>query len=159
MATPDTDFDAQDTAEAYDETHNTDEEGAPDETRSFAPDLFDDVYDVTKADGDEDEDEDEALDAADYDPDDLDDEDIEEVERDPALYLDDDDDDLDDEDEDAEDGVLHVSPDDAELEYTDALDDAGRTDNRQARRFESSHELSQEQVEQLGYADPPKDIS
>lgn len=155
MATPDTDFDAQDTAEAYDETHSTDEEGAPGETSSFAPDLFDDVYDVTKAEGDEDEDEDEALDAADYDPDDLEDEEVEEVERDPALYLDDDDD-LDDED--AEDGVLHVSPEDAELEYTDALDDAGRTDNRQARRFESSHELSQEQLDLLGYTDLPKTI-
>lgn len=154
MATPDIDSgaDAQDTAEAFDETHNTDEDVSPDETRSFAPDLFDDVYDVTRADGDED-DEDEALDAADYDPDDLDDDDLEE-DGDDAVYLTDDDDDLDGEDEDDEDGILAAPSNDAELEYTDDLDEAGRTDNRMARRFESSHELSEDQVETLGYRQP-----
>lgn len=160
MATPDTDFDAQDTAEAFDETHSTDEDGAPDETRSFAPDLFDDVYDATKAEGDEDIDEDdEALDAADYDPDDLDVEALEEDDADDAdLMLDDEEDDLDDEDdEDLDDGLLAASPDDAELEYTDDLDDAGQTGNRQARRFESAHELSAEQVADLGYSAPDED--
>jgi len=153
MATPDFDSgaDAQDTAEAFDETHNTDEDVSPDETRSFAPDLFDDVYDVTKAEGDEDED-DEALDAADYNPDDLDDDDLEDDDESAAAYLaDDEDDDFDDEDEDEEDGILAASADDAELEYAADVDDAGRTDNRQARRFESSHELSEEQVKDLGY--------
>ena len=68
----DIDFDAQDRAEAYDEDNVT--EG--DERRTF--EEFDDVLDVTQALGDAEDDE--ALDAGDYDPDDLGDDELEEDE-------------------------------------------------------------------------------
>ncbi|MCC7266762.1 MAG: hypothetical protein IT546_05400, partial [Caulobacteraceae bacterium] len=69
----DIEFDAQDRAEAYDEDNVT--EG--DERRTF--EEFDDVLDVTRRLGDAEDDE--ALDAGDYDPDDLGDEDLEEDEN------------------------------------------------------------------------------
>ncbi|MDB5421157.1 MAG: hypothetical protein JWR59_1104 [Brevundimonas sp.] len=161
MAFPDLDaegYDPQDQAEAFDETHNTDELGYPDETRSFEPDLFEDTYDATSAQGDADED-DVALDASDYDPEDLDDEDTDEEEGHP-LYLDDD---LEDEDDDLEEDDLLTEPslqaasdDEADLEFTDNVDDAGRTSDRMARRYESPGELSQADVRSLGYGNDDK---
>ena len=161
MSVPDLDNDGsdpQDQAEAYDETHNTDELGYPDETRSFAADLFDDAYDATSAQGDADED-DVAVEAADLDEDDLDqDDDAEEGE---LLYLDDD---LEDEDDDLLQDGFQIersagasSANEAPLEYTDNLDDAGRTSDRMARRYESPGELSQADVRSLGYGDDKKE--
>jgi|GEM_PF-122095 len=156
MADPNLDadgYDPQDQAEAFDETHSTDELGYPDETRSFEPDLFENTYDVTSAQGDADED-DIALDADEYDPDELEEED-DDGEEGEALYLDDD---LDDEDDDLEDGGLtrepsaaRASANEAELEFTDNLDDAGRSSDRLSRRYESAGELSQADVRSLGY--------
>ena len=161
MAIPDIDaegYDPQDQAEAFDETHNTDEMGYPDETRSFEPDLFDDVYDATAADGDADEDDD-TLDASDLEAADLDEVETDEDEDD-VVYLDDD---LEDEDDDlVEDDLLiqpshqHASADEADLEYTDHLDDAGRGADRLARRYESQGELSLSDVQSLGYGQDEK---
>ncbi len=134
-------FDPQDQAETYDETHRADDLN-PDE----ATDLDEDVYDATSALGDADEDE--------MDEDEDEDDDL--IEGDEE----------DDEDDDADDGApdetdLTDDPlqakqsrggaSEADLRYVkdvDAVDD-GR--DRQARRYESSGELSDRQVADLGY--------
>lgn len=159
MAVPDIDggdgYDPQDSAEAFDETHSTDELGYPDETRSFEPDLFDEEYDATSAQGDADED-DVALDAGEYDPDDLTSDDIDEDEA-AKLFLDDD---LEDEDDDLasaesliEREALQAAGGEADIESVADIDDATHSRDRLARRYESSGELSDEDVRELGYAE------
>ncbi len=156
MVVPDIDgadgYDPQDSAEAFDETHNTDELGYPDETRSFEPDLFDDTYDATAAQGDSDE---EDFDPDDVDGDDLDDDEVEEEEADKAFL----DDDLEDEDDDLvsdeafiEASGLTIARDEAPLELMADTDDAQGVRSNLSRRFESGGELSDEDVRDLGYA-------
>jgi hypothetical protein len=156
MATPDLDMDGpdpQDQAEAFDESHSTDELGYPDETRSFEPDLFEDTYDATSAEGDADED-DVAMDASDYDPDDMTDAEIEEEES-VGMYLDDDledeDDDLEQDDYQLEEDPLRAGPDEPGLRTVSNLDDSTRTGDKLARRYESNGELSDAEVRSLGY--------
>jgi hypothetical protein len=157
MATPDLDLDGadpQDQAEAFDESHNTDELGYPDETRSFEPDLFDDVYDATSKQGDADED-DVALDAADFDPDELSDSDTDEEDGE-EMYLDDD---LEDEDDDLEEDDFRTltsesmvaSADEADIQLVDNVDDSTNTGDTMTRRYESTRELSEADVRSLGY--------
>jgi hypothetical protein len=157
MATPDVDIDGadpQDQAEAFDESHSTDELGYPDETRSFEPDLFDDVYDATTKQGDADED-DVALDAADFDPDELSDSDTDEEDG-AEMYLDDD---LEDEDDDLEEDdfrtltseSMTASADEADIQLVDNVDDSTNTGDTMTRRYESNRELSDADVRSLGY--------
>lgn len=154
MATPDLDggYDPQDTAEAFDETHNVDEMNLSDETRSFEPDLFEDVFDATRADGDADEDD--ALDAGEYDPDELS---LDDEEDDQGLlYLDDDlDDDLALDQQRLHPGPVPTALGEAEVTYVDDIDDAdggGRPHDRLARRYESTGELSDGDLNELGYS-------
>jgi len=134
----DIDFDAQDRAEAFDED-NFSEYG--DERRTF--EELDDVLDVTQARGDAVDDE--ALDAGEYDPDELTDEDIEEEEDDVEVHMASDDlseaDDFDDDD-----------PGEDVVEGLELVGDADRVEggeddftNFQARG------LSDEDIERLGY--------
>lgn len=158
MAVPDIDggdgYDAQDSAETFDETHSTDELGYPDETRSFEPDLFDDEYDATSAAGDADED-DVALDADEFNPDDLNPDDIEDDEA-AKLFMDDDledeDDGLDSDEAFIERDAFQAADDEAEMTLVASIDDATNSRDRLSRRYESSGELSDEDVRELGYA-------
>jgi hypothetical protein len=153
--TPDPlDLDSQDDmAEVFDETHlNEDAEFA---TLEDLPD----VYDATRALGDARDYE--ALDADEYDPKDLDDEDLEEDEDvDDALSdeLEDvpEDDELEDEDDlDAEDGVDRLEWDEAQVQAVADVDQDTDLDEDESDVYESSGELSDEDLVELGYKDAP----
>ncbi len=148
--TPDTvEFDAQDLAEVFDETHLTD-----DDDDDIAPDQALDVYDFTSALGDAREVP--ALDAADVDLRALDDEDLE-TDEDVDDHLDDDledaseSQDIDAEDEDTEDGVVRLSLEEADIETVADVDRFSDADDEEAD-YESDV-LSDDDVKDLGYDD------
>ena len=137
----DIEFDAQDRAEAYDEDNVT--EG--DERRTF--EEFDDVLDVTQALGDAEDDE--ALDAGDYDPDDLGDDELEEDEdRVEMRVLSEDVDDTDGFDED--------DPGEDAIEGLDLVADAESVEGAEDdfTNFQAKG-LSDQDIERLGYGHPP----
>ena len=153
--TPDPmDLDPQDDmAEVFDETHlNDDAEFA---TLEDLPD----VYDATQALGDSREDD--ALDASDYDPEDLDDEALEDDEDVDDRIVDeledvpDDEDDLEDDDADSEDGVGELQWDEAEVMAVADVDDDTDLDDDEADVYESEGELSDDDLVELGYKDAP----
>lgn len=136
MSRPETDFDTQDQAEVYDETHIDDEgEG------ELSLDEADDVLDVTQADGDADEDE------FDEDDRDLDGElalDGIEAEADALLGLD-----AVRVNETDANGEVGSSPDEIELVYT------GLMRNQRGAQASAAHweakRLSDDDIEDLGY--------
>jgi hypothetical protein len=147
--------DPQDEAEVFDESQRIDDM-ALSADQPDQPDVDGDLYDVTTAIGDADED-DIALDAADLDPDDLDDDDLEDDEDDD----DDLDDDLEDDPEDDEDededspvdvGAARAHRSEPGLGYTDDLDAATNPRDDDAEKYESTRQLSDQQVADLGYA-------
>jgi hypothetical protein len=152
MATPETvEFDAQDTAEVFDETNMT-EDG--EELANF--DEIRDVYDDTSALGDGREVR--AMDEAEFDASDLDDEDTEEDEDlDDRLRdeLEDapEDDEIDPEQLDEEDGVTRLGAREADLEFVGDLDQVTDPDDDDADKYESSR-LSDEELHAMGYPGP-----
>ena len=148
MASPDPlDLDSQDDmAEAFDETNLNDE--AEFATLEDLPD----VYDATQALGDSRDDD--ALDAADYDPQDLDDEALE-ADQDVDDRLDDElEDRADGDDLDAEDGVDELQWDEAEVMAVADVDPVTDPDDEEADDYESQN-LSDEDLRELGYQDEP----
>ncbi len=159
---PDVDdgFDAQDEAEVFDETHGADEDptGADPDNVDADPDELTDVYDVTSAVGDADEDEDEGETADDYDDDDLDDLDLDDeddADADGAL-----DDDLEDVPEaDARAGLDRLidrtaergAPIEPSLSYVENLDAVTNPRDDDVEKYESTRQLSDEQLADLGY--------
>ena len=123
----DTDYDAQDSAEALDETNLTDD---GEDIANF--DELDDVYDVTQADGDADEDEDDTDDL-------LDDENLEDIDDDLEGGRDDEGLDIERE------PLAAIAGDDEDLEDSVSDDDDSAAD------FEST-ELAYDDIEALGYA-------
>jgi hypothetical protein len=135
--------DPQDRAETSDEAKL--DEGA-EEMRTF--EELDDVRDYTRADGDEDED-DVALEAGDYDPDELDADDLDEDEEDvEGKYL--------VSNEDIDDGMAEDDPGADTIEGLDQVDDADRVTGGEDdfTNFQSKG-ASQSDLERLGYADDP----
>lgn len=156
-------FDPQDQAEAFDEDISRDLGQGP------GPDMttfeeMPDAYDVTRALGDADVDEvltaedadeinDEELEALGDDlayddeaEDDTLDDALEDEPEDTNLYGDEDEDDLD-----TADGMAAVAADEAELEYVESLDETRSNAGRAARHLESRGELSEDDLEELGY--------
>ncbi|MGR4865672.1 primosomal protein [Caulobacter sp. LARHSG274] len=125
---PETEFDDQDGAEVLDETNLTDD---GQDIANF--DEIDDVYDATRANGDDEEDED-----AEYD-DDLDDQDLDDISED--LQGERDDEGLDIERE----PLSPVTGDEEDIEAAISDDDADTAD------FEST-QLADDDIEVLGYA-------
>ena len=157
------DFDPQDQAEAFDEDLSRDPGQGP------GPDMttfeeMQDVYDVTSALGDADVDEvlvaedadeieDEELEALSDDlayddeaEDDTLDDALEDEPEDTNLYGDED-----EEDVDTADGMAALAGDEAELEYVDNVDETRSNSGRAARHLESRGELSDDDLEELGY--------
>ncbi|MNH49827.1 hypothetical protein D3C73_14180 [compost metagenome] len=136
MGNPDHDFDAQDQAEVYDETH-IDDEGEGD----LSLDEVEDVLDVTQTDGDADE---EAFDEDDIDLDDDLGLDGVEAEADALLGVDS----LRMGEADAN-GEVSSSPDEVELVY------AGLMRNQRGAQASAAHweakRLSDDDIEDLGY--------
>jgi hypothetical protein len=154
-------YDAQDEAETFDETHRTDEEGGGEDLQD-EPDLEDDVYDVTSALGDADEDD--AVAADDLDPEDLDDLDLDDEEdEDEDDDLDDDledepeDDDLDSDDDAVDAAAARGAPIEPGLTYAGDLDAITNPRDDDVEKYESTRELSDEQLADLGYRDLPRD--
>jgi hypothetical protein len=161
MPDVDDEFDPQDEAEVFDETHGADEDptgAAPDDVDGD-PDELTEVYDVTSALGDADEDEDDET-ADDYDEDELDDLDLDDEED----ADEDEDDDLDDDLEDAPEAdaragldrlidrtTERAAPVEPSLSYVDDLDAVTNPRDDDAEKYESTRELSQEQLADLGY--------
>ncbi|MEI9890175.1 MAG: hypothetical protein WDN45_05700 [Caulobacteraceae bacterium] len=157
--------DPQDEAEVFDETHGMDE----DPTGAYAADVDGDpaelteVFDVTAAQGDADEDEDNDT-ADDYDDDelralDLDDEEDADEDDDETL-----DDDLEDQPEfDARAGLDRMidrtaersAPAEPGLAYVADIDAVTNPRDDDVEKYESTRELSNEQLADLGYR--PKD--
>lgn len=161
MPDVDDEFDPQDEAEVFDETHGADEDptgAAPDDVDGD-PDELTDVYDVTSALGDADEDEDDDT-ADDYDEDDLDDldlEDEEDADEDEDADLDDALEDL--PEADARAGLDRLidrtaeraAPAEPNLSYVDDLDSVTNPRDDDVEKYESTRELSEEQLADLGY--------
>lgn len=161
MPDVDDEFDPQDEAEVFDETHGADEDptgAAPDDVDGD-PDELTDVYDVTSALGDADEDEDDET-ADDYDEDDLDDldlEDEEDADEDEDADLDDALEDL--PEADARAGLDRLidrtaeraAPAEPNLSYVDDLDSVTNPRDDDVEKYESTRELSEEQLADLGY--------
>jgi hypothetical protein len=157
---PDVDdaFDPQDEAEVFDETHGADEDptGADPDDVDADPDELTNVYDVTSALGDADDDEDDGETADDYDDDDLADFELDEDEdMDEAL-----DDDLDYAAEaDARAGLDRLidrtaeraAPNEPGLAYVGDLDAVTNPRDDDAEKYETTRELSDEQLAELGY--------
>ncbi|HEY4031867.1 MAG TPA: hypothetical protein VGM25_16095 [Caulobacteraceae bacterium] len=166
MDAPDTDWDdgadPQDEAEVFDETHGSDEDptGAASDDVDRDPDELTDVYDVTSALGDADDDEDEDETADDYDGDeldalDLDDEEDADEDGDDSL-----DDDLEDVPEaDARAGLDRLidrtaeraAPIEPNLAYVGDLDAVTNPRDDDVDKYETTRELSDEQLAELGY--------
>jgi len=153
------DFDEQDQAEVFDED-NYSLDGAGDASADMKTlEELPDVYDVTRALGDSDVDD--ALAAEDADEIEDDELDSLELEYDDEAEDDRLSDDVEDEPEDNEvfdvedlddtDGVDEQEPDEAELEYVEDLDETRSNAGRAARHLESRGELSNEDLEELGY--------
>ena len=158
--------DPQDEAETFDETHGIDE----DPTGAFADDVdgdpaeLTDVFDVTSAQGDADEDEDDDV------ADDYDDEDLQDLDLDDEEDADEDDDgDLDDDLEDAPEydarsGLDRMidrtaergAPIEPGLAYFGNLDAITNPRDDDVEKYESTRELSDEQLADLGYLDRPQ---
>ena len=167
---PDTDWDdevdPQDEAEVFDETHGLDEDptGAEPDDVDRDPDELTDVYDVTSALGDADDDDDEGETADDYDDDDLEDLDLddeEDVDEDDDL-----DDDLEDVPEaDARAGLDRLidrtaergAPIEPSLSYVDDLDAVTNPRDDDVEKYETTRQLSDEQLAELGYLPDPKE--
>ena len=162
MPDVDDEFDPQDEAEVFDETHGADEDptGADADDVDADPDELTDVYDVTSAQGDADEDDDEGETADDYDEDDLDELDLDEEEDED--YDDDEplDDDLEDVAEaDARAGLDRLidrtaersAPIEPNLSYVDNLDAVTNPRDDDVEKYETTRELSDEQLAELGY--------
>ena len=149
MAPPETvEFDAQDTAEVFDETNMT-EDG--EELANF--DEIRDVYDVTTALGDGRDVR--ALDEAEFDASDLDDEDTEEDEDVDDRLRDDledapEDDEIDPDEIDEEDGVTRLGAREADLQFVGDLDPITDPGDDDADKYESSR-LSDEELHAMGY--------
>lgn len=158
----DDEIDPQDEAEVFDETHGADEDptGAAPDNVDGDPDELTDVFDVTSALGDADDDEDEDETADDYDEDDLDELDLEEEEE--ADY--DEDDDLDDDLEDVPEAdaragldrlidrtAERAAPVEPNLTYVDNLDAITNPRDDDVEKYETTRELSDEQLAELGY--------
>ena len=159
-------FDAQDGAEVFDETHGVDE----DPTGAFPDDADGDpaelttVFDVTSAQGDTDEDEDDAT------ADDYDDEDLQDLDLDDDDDADeDDDDDLDNDLEDqpeydASAGLDRMidrtaeraAPAEPGLAYVEDIDAITNPRDDDVEKYESTRELSDEQLADLGYLQSPQ---
>ena len=162
MPDVDDESDPQDEAEVFDETHGLDEDptgAAPDDVDADPDDLTD-VYDVTSALGDADDDEDEEETADDYDGDDLDELDLDDEED--ADY--DEDNDLDDDLEDVPEADARAgldrlidrtaergAPIEPNLSYVANLDAVTNPRDDDVEKYESTRELSDEQLAELGY--------
>lgn len=162
-------YEPQDEAETFDETHRTDELAVGGDDLEDEPDLEDDVYDVTSAQGDADEDDEDLETADDADPEDLDemeddededddddlDDDLEDEPEDDDLDeeedLDEDDDFEDDEDLD-EDEEEEAAAREPGLVYAADLDPLTNPRDDDAEKYESTRELSGAQLADLGYA-------
>ena len=161
---PDVDdgFDPQDEAEVFDETHGLDEDptGADPDNVDGDPAELTDVYDVTSALGDVDEDEDEDETADDYDDEDLDELDLDDDED----ADEDDDDDLDDDLEDAPEAdaragldrlidrtAERAAPIEPSLSYVEDLDAVTNPRDDDVEKYETTRQLSDEQLADLGY--------
>ena len=161
---PDVDdgYDPQDEAEVFDETHGLDEDptGADPDDVDRDPDELTDVYDVTSALGDADDDEDEDETADDYDDDDLDELDLDDDED----ADEDDDDDLDDDLEDVPEADARAgldrlidrtaersAPIEPNLSYVEDLDAVTNPRDDDVEKYETTRQLSDEQLADLGY--------
>ena len=161
---PDVDdaFDPQDEAEVFDETHGADEDptGAAPDNVDGDPDELTDVYDVTSALGDADDDEDEGETADDYDDDEL--EELELDDEEDADY--DEDGDLDDDLEDLPEADARAgldrlidrtaergAPIEPNLSYVANLDSVTNPRDDDVEKYETTRELSDEQLAELGY--------
>ncbi|HVE74112.1 MAG TPA: hypothetical protein VNA30_03340 [Mycobacteriales bacterium] len=154
-------YDEQDQAEVFDEdNYSLDGDGDPSADMKTLEELPD-VLDVTRALGDSDVDdvhvaedadeiEDEELDGLEleYDEDGEDDRLADDVEDEP-----DDNELLDEEDLDEADGVDEQEDDEAELEYVEDVDETRSNAGRAAQHMESRGELSEADLEELGYRD------
>ena len=155
----DNDFEPQDEAEAFDETHGADEDpsGLFADNTDEDPQLLTDVFDVTSADGDADEDENEDEEADDYRAADLD-----------ALELDEDEDEADRLDDglgedqaewDARSGLDRMidrtaeraAPSEPGIVYIDDIDTITNPRDDDAEKYESTRQLSDEDLADLGY--------
>jgi hypothetical protein len=158
----DDDLDPQDEAEVFDETHGLDEDptGADPDDVDGDPDDLTEVYDVTSALGDADDDEDEDETADDYDDDDLDDLELDEEEDEDN----DEDDELDDDLEDAPEADARAgldrlidrtaergAPVEPNLAYFGDLDRITNPRDDDVEKYETTRELSDEQLAELGY--------
>ncbi len=155
-------YDEQDQAEVFDEDVMLDSGVGPSgDMRTF--EELPDVYDATRALGDADVDEVHGASDADeldeeeleslgddlaYDDDAEDDtlaDELEDEPEDTAVYDDD------EEDLDTADGIAALQADEAELEYVENLDETRSNAGRAARHLESKGELSDSDLEELGY--------
>ena len=153
MTDLDGDWDPQDQAEVLDESNLTE---AGTDFVTFEEMEDDNVQDLTQLIGDADDQAAEALDEDEFDEDAIDDEDFEDDEdsRDEVsdFVADDDlDDDMAD-DLDELDGVAALAPDEVELEYAGDLTDLEHA-RSSAKPYESTRELSDADLVELGYKD------
>jgi hypothetical protein len=153
----DGDWDPQDQAEVLDED-NQSLDGAGDASAEFRTfEELPDVYDVTTVIGDKDDQSAEFLDEADFDEDAIDEEDLEVDEDSPdevGLFEDNDDTgELTGEDDpDDLDGVAELAPGEVELEYAGDMYDLEHA-RSSAKPYESTRELSDSDLVELGYKD------
>lgn len=154
MSDVDGDFDPQDVAEVLDESNLTE---AGTDFVTFEEIEDDNVKDLTQLIGDTDAQAAEALDEDEFDPDAIDDEDLEEDEDSPSEVSDavageDLGGEYDDLDPDELDGVAELEDDEVELEYSGDL--AGMEHARSsAKPYESTRELTDADLQELGYQD------
>jgi hypothetical protein len=159
--------DAQDSAEAFDETNREDELISASGDDVEDPDIAEDVYDVTTAIGDADDEDGRQydLDAADG-VEDLDLDDLEEDEDEDESISDSFASQAEEDDIDNIEGVDHridvaagrAAPSEPGLRYVDDIDDVTQPRNDAVEKYESSRELSDAQLGDLGYPDPEEDI-
>lgn len=169
MASDLPEYDEQDQAEVFDEDVLGDEGVGPSADMRVFEELPD-VYDVTHALGDADVDDTQTA----RDADELEEDDLESISDDLAYDEDAEDDtltdDLEDEPEDTNlygdeeeedldtaDGINSLAADEAGLEYVENLDDTTSNAGRAARHLESRGELSNADLEELGYREEGED--
>ena len=150
--------DAQDMAEAFDETNREDELAAADGDDFENPDIAPDVYDVTSAQGDADDDDgvQYELDAADF-SDDIDEDDFEEDEDDVLAVDGGDDASLEDDGNDDPVDIIagRAAPSEPGLAYVADVDASTYPRDDEAEKYESTRHLSDAQLSDLGYRDDP----
>jgi hypothetical protein len=154
MTDMDGDWDPQDQAEVLDESNLTE---AGTDFVTFEEIEDEHVQDLTQLIGDADDQAAEALDEADFDEDAIDDEDLEGDEDSPDELSDFVDEEVDieqyaDPDPDELDGVAALESDEVELEYAGDLTDLEHA-RSSAKPYESTRELSDEDLQELGYQD------